>query len=122
MPTYTYMHTHVYLPCGALVERVTKLLSGGRCHAYRAYRPTDGPMSSEYSSLKTFGGVWYGEVGSRRISAEADALRGEERFRACKVEFEKSYEEAYALILQAFPHLAGAENATRTMGEIDSWE
>jgi hypothetical protein len=82
---------------------------------YEAWEPS--ALMGPHATITSIDDKWYGRIGTRRPSAELEALPAgsEERFRAVGKWYEDQYDDAYKLIVQAFPE-AGA--GRRSMGEI----
>jgi hypothetical protein len=79
--------------------------------------PMDAHGYRHYSEWQSFDGRFYGRIGSRRIPATIEAMVGgsPERVEAAHAHSAAQYEEAYAMIVAAFPHTA---NGRRSMGRI----
>ena len=69
-----------------------------------------------HSTITTINGKWYGRIGSRPLPPEMDKIPvGPERLAAVRKWQEDQYQEAYNLIIGAFPE---AQAGSRDMGEI----
>ena len=81
---------------------------------YEAWEPS--AIMGKHSTITSIDGQWYGRIGTRYLPPELERLpRGDERSRAVGKWHEDQYEEAYNLIIKAFPE---AEAGRRSMGEI----
>jgi len=69
-----------------------------------AWEPTSGPMGG-HSTITTFDGVWYGQIGTRRLPADLDALPAysDERSQAVRAWMAEEDAEARNLLRE---HLA----------------
>lgn len=102
---------------GEIKVRATRIL-GTSAVVLSAWVP--GKLCGEHHTVTTFGDDWYGRVGTERLPAELDALRGEERSRAVRAWQERKYLAAYKLIGEAFPELDARIAAGRwAMGEVE---
>jgi hypothetical protein len=101
------------------VERI-KIL-GTKYISYRAYEPST--LTGAHSTLTTINDEWYGEIASRRLPAELDTLPmySSTRLQAVRSWQKEQYEEGYAAIYAAYPHLQGIPHH-KDMGEISSLE
>lgn len=74
---------------------------------YTAWEQTKNDHSSITSEEVEGKVVWWGEIKTRRLPAELDALPAmtEERLKAVQAWRETKYQESYRLILLAFPEL-----------------
>jgi len=84
---------------------------------YEAWEPSPSTITAAHRTITTMQGEWYGRIGSRNLPPEVEYLPAgsNERIYAVGKWHEDQYEEAYKLILQAFPE---AEGGRRSMGEI----
>lgn len=82
---------------------------------YDVWEPSE--LAGPHSTVTTIDGRWYGRLGTRRSTSELEGLApgSEERFRAVGKWHDDQFEEAYRLIVQAFPEASGGE---RSMGQI----
>lgn len=81
---------------------------------YDAWEPS--AIMGRHSTITTIEGRWYGRVGTRYLTPDVEALPpGDERSRVVGKWHEDQYEEAYRLIIQAFPEATAGK---RSMGEI----
>ncbi|MBA7608583.1 hypothetical protein ES703_15761 [subsurface metagenome] len=82
---------------------------------YEAWEPS--AIMGRHTSITSIDSEWYGRIGTRYLSPELEKLPAgsEERLRAVGKWHHEQYEEAYKLIIQAFPE---AEGGKRSMGEI----
>lgn len=82
---------------------------------YEAWEPS--AIMGRHSTITSIDGEWYGRIGTRYLPTELEELPAgsEERLRAVGKWHEDQYEEAYRLILEAFPD---ADAGRRSMGEI----
>jgi hypothetical protein len=99
------------------VERYNILTT--RHQVYCVWVPTDKPFGGG-STLRTIGDKWYYRLGTDPLPAELDSLPSwsEQRSAAVGAWHESLYEEAYALILRAFPADFGNTASRESMGEI----
>lgn len=91
---------------------ITRTALLGGVAVFEAYEPS--AVMGKHHVITTFDGAWYGQIGSRFIPAEIEALRGgsPERLAACDAYRAAQRAEAYALIREAFPEAAGAPDDT----------
>jgi hypothetical protein len=82
---------------------------------YEVLEPNNWGGYGDHSSIMTFQGCRWGSVATRRLPADIDILRGEERYRAYDAYRALLLEECYTLILKAFPEAAAGR---RSDGEI----
>lgn len=96
------------------VEKSRILATDDVC--YTVWVPCDGPMG-RFATLTTLEGVWYGRVGTDRLTPDLDKLKpgSDERIVKVREFMEKRYAVAYEAILLAFPE---ARDGRRSMGEI----
>lgn len=82
---------------------------------YDAWEPS--ALMGPHATITSIDDKWYGRIGTKRPPPELEALprMSEERFRAVGKWYEDQYEEAYELIVQAFPE---AKAGKRGIGEI----
>lgn len=82
---------------------------------YEAWEPSE--LMGPHATITSIDTQWYGRIGTRRPPPELERLPAgsEERFRAVGKWYEDQYEEAYRLIIQAFPE---AKAGKHSMGEI----
>lgn len=110
----------VELPCGAIVQRYR--IIGTDNVVYQACRPlTQCPeRGASHSAWWRHDERWYGRVGTDRLPPELDALPAMslERSRAVDDWHAGLYDDAYRLIVAAFPGATGR----RDMGEIHATE
>lgn len=103
------------LTTGEVIQK-TRII-GMNLDVYSAWEPTEDHAHSTITTFEDYG-PWYGRVATRRLTPELDALpaMSRERSEAVGRWHEAQYEEAYALILAAFPEAA---NGRRSSGHID---
>jgi hypothetical protein len=91
---------------GNIMVRKTKMLGSGNRHIFSAYEPSN--LFGPHSAVTTEGGVWFGQIGTRRIGPEIEKLKGgsPEHIAACNAQRKLQAEEARAAILAAFPEAA----------------
>lgn len=69
-----------------------------------------------YSTVTTIGGRWHGRLGTERLPAELERLRGKERWKRVNAWQRERYADAYAAILEQRPEAAEGRG---DMGEIE---
>jgi hypothetical protein len=74
--------------------------------------------TSGFSTITTIEGAWYGRIGTERLPADLDALKGETRYSAVKVWQQAQYSRAYWAIIAAYQMPEGALGCSSSMGEI----
>lgn len=89
---------------------------GASVMVYNAWEPSG--IMGKHSTITFIDGKCYGRIGSRHLSPEIDKLPAlsNERLYAVRKAFEEQYQEAYNLIIQAFPEAA---DGSRSMGDIE---
>ena len=81
---------------------------------YEAWEPS--AIMGKHNTITSIDGEWYGRIGTRHLPPELEKLPpGPERITAVGKWHEDQYQEAYNLILRAFPE---AQAGKRSMGEI----
>lgn len=85
--------------------------------AYSLGDVTDAHGYRDFSTIQSFNGRYYGRIGTRRISAEIEAMAGgsPERVAAAHAHSAAEYAQAYAAIEAAFPETV---NGRHVMGTI----
>jgi hypothetical protein len=96
---------------GAIV-RVTRII-GSTLDIFAVYEPSS--LCGPHSTIMHIDGQWYGMLGSRRLPAELDAMRGAARWDAVTAYQQAQYDAAYALIVAQHP---SAAHGRRSMGDI----
>lgn len=90
---------------------------GTKTRVFAAFVPSS--YSGNHSTLMTIGGQCCGQVGSERLPAELDALKGEERFQRVRAWRGERQRIAHEAIVAAFPE---ARLGRPTMAEIEVTE
>ena len=95
-------HNKQVVIAGKVVRRYNIITT--KLYVYDVYEKTAG-VTGEHSTITTIDGIWYGRVGTRRLTPELDSLPTYtvERSNAVHGFLQQQYDEAYALIHQAFP-------------------
>jgi hypothetical protein len=97
---------------GVIAEKFN--IIGTAVEVAKVWEPREG-----HSTITSFDGAWYGQIGTERLPAELETLPcGDERYAAVKNWQAAKYARAYALILQAFPEMEGGRY---DMGDITVW-
>lgn len=108
---------------GDVIVQKVRIISTN-CHVYSVYEPevrTEKHPYGIHQTVTSFGGKPYGQIGSRRIPAEIDEIPGktDERSQAVRAWYAAQQEEAYAIIISAFPEAATGK---RGYGDIEVYE
>jgi hypothetical protein len=75
------------------------------------------PSTKGHSTITHIDGMRYGDVSSRNILPSMETMpRGEERSRVVREFIDAQYDQAYSLIVEAYPE---AVNGHRSMGQIE---
>lgn len=83
---------------------------------YAAWEPSTVGGKGKHEEVASINGEWYGRIGTRHLPSELKILpEGDERVRATEKWLGDQWEEAYDLILEAFPE---ARIGRCGMGEI----
>lgn len=84
---------------------------------YNAWEPSS--VMGKHSSITFIEGKCYGQIGHRFMSPEIEALPAgsKERIEAVQKAYDEQYQEAYRLIVEAFPEAA---SGSRSMGDIET--
>jgi hypothetical protein len=104
------------LVAGSLVQRFRIL--GTTTWVHQAWAPVATLVGAPFTTLTHFDDGWWGKLSTERdLPPELDALPAlsDERYAAVRAWQDARSEEAYALILRAFPETVGGY---RSMGEI----
>lgn len=106
---------------GMIVQKVA--IIGTSIRDYSAWELTSpvGASMFGHSNITTIDGAWYGRVGTRRLTAELDALPAytSERSAAVQCFHAAQYAEAYCAIVAAFPE---TKDGSRSSGVITMQE
>lgn len=99
--------------CDVTVDRLD--CGDGRV-IYTAWQRCE-PVFARYATAQHFGGNWYGRIGTETILPSIDALpaMSSERSSQYRKWRDSCYDDAYHLIVKAFPEAAAGR---RDMGEI----
>ncbi len=83
---------------------------------YNAWEPSS--ITGKHSTITFIDSKCYGQIGTRRMPPEIDVLPAgsEERIKAVRRNYEEQYQEAYRIIIEAFPE---ASAGTRDMSDIE---
>lgn len=89
---------------------------------YDVYEPAKVDTDSTHSFYQTFAGKHYGQISSRRLPADLEALPAMTEARLSAVnEWQKAnYAEQTAVILEAYPHLQGIAHRAVYDGSIET--
>ncbi len=92
-------------------------ISGTDTRVFSAWEDYNG-----HGEMRTIGGSTMGRIGTRRFPCDLAAMPAfsAERSESVQDWYEAQYQEAYAVILDSWPHLGmnGGCDARRSMGEI----
>lgn len=83
-------------------------------YVYSVWEPS--AVMGRHSTITTFDGVWFGQIGTRPLPANIESLSGPKRYEAVKAFHAAQYQEAHALIREVFPE---AREGRTFMGEIE---
>lgn len=81
---------------------------------YSAWEPST--ITGRHSTITSLNNKWYGRIGSRLLPPDINKIPfGPERLAAVEKWHKDQYQEAYSLIIEAFPE---AKTGHRDMGDI----